>query len=596
MLSAPNLPAAVLRGRPSVNVAHTTLVADNGHLLRGVFISTEDGRLPARESLQALKAHGFNALHCYAECAAAGRPAGYQAQTLDQLVAWTREDGLYLVLTIGNCEAPINAAFTTDFWRFYAGRYRGEQHVIYEIQNEPAKSPGLKPAILDLEKNAFRIIRAQAPETPVLLFSYQAFDNGAKVLKDIQALNGVVDWQREAVGFHGYGPGGREACRHCLMQVLQAGYPCFQTEFYTWPWGVGMTSFTSSQSWFQDVDETGDFERLGVSWLSFLSPPQAVNAQRFQDRIQHAGISWVPDFGAWPAIHRQVHGREGEPWTVSNLTDALRIPAASYDDGGSEVSWHLTADPAALAANQRPPMVALQPSDWVEYTAYIKHPGTYDLALHFVANLPTNNLQVSFGGAVLLKSWEVLARLEEKEWRVIHHPLNLPPGQQVLRLGLLAGSIKVDWLELSPQPVGELADGLYRIINRDNRQVLSLPRMVTNGVRVFPGLDDNARPQLWQVHHLGGNEYQITWAGTKKSLDAVNSERRNGSRIGVWDYANTANQHWLITPTDHGFFTIAAAHSGLGLAIRNNPGTQLDMVCQAQLTGAAAGQWSFQTP
>ena len=49
------------RGRPRINTERTTLVADNGALLRGCVASHK------RESLEQLKLVGLNAVHDYAE-------------------------------------------------------------------------------------------------------------------------------------------------------------------------------------------------------------------------------------------------------------------------------------------------------------------------------------------------------------------------------------------------------------------------------------------------------------------------------------------------------------------------------------------------
>jgi hypothetical protein len=583
------------RGRPHVNPTHSTLVADNGNLLRGIFVTTEDGGLPSRERLQAIKNYGFNAVHCYAECAADGNPAGTQSAALDKLVQWTREDGLYLIITIGNCEAPIDAKFNAAFWKFYAGRYANEKHVIYEIQNEPAKGPGLSEDIINLEKTAYEIIRERAPETPVLLFSYMAFDNGPKVVKDILALGWEIDWSRTAIGFHGYGPGGRNACRKCLQFVLDAGYPCFQTEFYTWPWGKGMRSFISPRSWYQDVDETGDFERMGVSWLTFMGLTQAVDDTRFKDRLIGAGILWKPDYGNWPDGIRSVHGNRGEPWSVTNLTGKLHLAAADYDDGGQGISYNFATQ---TNDGDRRAVVALSTSDWVEYTTYITYPGTYDLKLHLSSSSPsgTNRMQISFGGRDVTGVWNLSKLDSSNAWTTVSKIIHLSPGQQVMRLKALDGTIKFDWLELAPANNGLVPDGIYKIANRDNHEMLTVPIAATNGARVFLEMNNARDNQLWRVRHLGANEYQISNLKNKKTLDVLDHERRNGSRVILWDNAGTLNQRWIITPTDGGFYNLVAAHSGLCLDVRDYPKSMSNSVCQFERNGNARQQWALQQP
>src|SRR6185295_19327146 len=167
-----------------------------------------------------------NALHLYAEVFAPSYPTngtpGYAASRVDQIVAATRTNGLYLVMTIGNGanNGNHNLAYATNFWKFYAQRYANETHVLFETHNEPmAWGPsyltGTTPAgTMNLETAAYRTIRQYAPDTPVLLFTYAVFNGsgGANAaLTDVRAFNtnifgtGTVTWTNEAVAFHGYG-------------------------------------------------------------------------------------------------------------------------------------------------------------------------------------------------------------------------------------------------------------------------------------------------------------------------------------------------------------------------------------------------------
>src|ERR1019366_1509207 len=91
------------RGRPHLNAARTTFVADNGQELRGPFTSTEwTGPVPA-QNLANMKNLGFNAVHLYAEdfntnYPNSGSAPGYSAANVDAIVAATRTNGLYLII------------------------------------------------------------------------------------------------------------------------------------------------------------------------------------------------------------------------------------------------------------------------------------------------------------------------------------------------------------------------------------------------------------------------------------------------------------------------------------------------------------------
>ena len=57
----------VPRGRPYLNAARTTFVADNGQDLRGPYTSTEWTSATSWQNIASMKSLGFNAVHLYAE-------------------------------------------------------------------------------------------------------------------------------------------------------------------------------------------------------------------------------------------------------------------------------------------------------------------------------------------------------------------------------------------------------------------------------------------------------------------------------------------------------------------------------------------------
>lgn len=248
---------AQMRGRPQLNAARTTFVADNGERMRGPYTSTEWTSAAPYAEIANMRNLGFNAVHLYAEVFSpnwptSGNGPGYNAAQVDAIVQRTRDAGLYLIMTIGNGanNGDHNRQWATNFWNFYAPRYANQTHVLYEIHNEPmAWGPsyltGTTPAgTMDMVIACYRAIRANAPHTPVLLFSYAVLsgNGGANAaLTDIRAFNQAIfgvqnfAWTNEAVAFHGYG--GWEGTVTAVNNLINAGYPCFMTEF-GWPrWG-----------------------------------------------------------------------------------------------------------------------------------------------------------------------------------------------------------------------------------------------------------------------------------------------------------------------------------------------------------------------
>jgi hypothetical protein len=596
------------RGRPVINAAKTTFVSDNGNPLRGAIISTETGAFPSITDLQAIKNYGLNSVHCYAERSDYGYAAGAKFAALDTVVQRTRDNGLYLIITIGG--GGVNASFNAAFWNFYAGRYANETHVIYEIQNEPAA--GNPPysgsaALMDMELAAYNIIRARAPATPVLLMSYSSFQNAAGALQDIAAFGSAIDWSNAAIAFHGYGENGRAGTRACLLAVLNAGYPCFQTEFYLWPWGTGDFGLATAASLYEDVDEMGDLERLGISWLSFLTIKRITDDTRFKNRIANAGIRWVPDFGSWPGGVRSVYGNGGQPWSITKSA-TLRIQAEAFDTGGQGVAYNDSATINSGGQYRATEGVDIQTTgdtgggynigwmvagEWLEYTTYVTDPGRYTLNLRVASTVNTGKVRIKHAGRDLTGEWTVPSTGSYTTWTTISKTVDLIPGQQVLRFEVVTSGFNLNWIELVPAASGLLPNGTYAFFNRGTlRAVDVVGASTSNGAKLQQWTYGAGSNQKWVLAHQGANQYTIKSAQTGKAVDVASNTMLSGDNLGMWPAKTTTpQQRYLFTPTDSGFFKIIGVGNGLALETADAATVNGARVEQREYQHGAYQQW-----
>jgi hypothetical protein len=579
--------------------------------MRGPRASTEVGTLPDRTQLLALKNHGCNALHVYGERSDYGYAPGTHAATLDTLVRWTREDGLYLVLTIGN--GGINTSFINDFWNFYAGRYANETHVLYEIQNEAVSTPGVPASAIAAELKAYNIIRSKAPNTPVLFFSYVAFNSGANVVADINALGPGVDWTKAGIAFHGYGTGGVNATRACLQYVQNAGYACFQTEFYVWPWGRGnYATLGQSDSIYQDVDQTAVYEKLGCSWLNFMAPGQVADDARYKTRLVNAGVRWTPDYGAWPAGARGTYANNDEPWTQSGLSSTLRVEAENYDAGGEGTGYHDNNAANYGNAYRTGEGVDVQATtdtgggynvgyfetgEWLEYTTFINNAGLYTLKLRVASPAATNTVNVSLFGADLTGPWTFPATGGNQTWQTVSKTVSLTPGRQVLRVTAGTTGFNLNWIELTPVGTGLVPDGTYKFVVRHTGKAMGVAGGSTaNFAKIQQAPYTAAASQKWTITHLGANQYRILSAQSGKAIDVASYTKLSGDHVQMYNNASSANQRWLLTPADSGYYRIVAANSGLTLEVADAATADGAIVEQSENSGATHQQWAPQTP
>ncbi len=617
------------RGRPHLNAARTTFVADNGQLLRGPYESTEWTTAAPFEEVARMKALGFNAVHLYGETfdpkypEPGSRGVGLKVEEVDKFVKMTRDLGLYLVLTIGNGAANgnHNTQWVVEFWKFYAARYAHETHVLFEVQNEPvawgppySNPKATPPGAVEMEVQAYKAIRAVAPDSPVLLFTYAVLgDQGGKeALKDIEAFNASVGespakvWSNAAVAFHGYA--GHTKAPTAVADILAAGYPCFMTEFISRDWG-GTDG--------QDVELTAELERLGVSWVNFLTiPPGGVSPlvtidEVYKDRIDHSGLSWTPDFGIWP-VARGVYGNGGQPretpktWEKDQLQGKFHLEFEDFDTGGPDVAYHDKNPQVNEGRAYRPDegvdivgisdggagfAVNAEAEEWLEYTIYVKEPGLYDLSLRYASTAPAT-LRLLLGG----KEFKSLA-LENtggrSSWKTLTQPVFLEYGRKVLRAEISAGACALNWLEFVPAKDGPLPSGTYKIVNRNSGLVMTnnvaknidKKKIAENeaanlaaGANEFAHkIGDNViiqtpfsgeNTQLWKLEHLSAGQYRISSLENKWFWNAGGSLKPMG--LVWWGGENTGPlQRFVVRSSADGYYRVAAVEVGLDLDVQD---------------------------
>jgi hypothetical protein len=601
--------AQAARGRPQLNGAGTTFVADNGNLLRGPILGSNLSQGASVTN------YGFNALHMYAESAGGGYAAGSQSNQVDAAVAMTRTNGLYLIITLGGGGAS-NTNFIYDFWNFYAGRYANETHVIYEIQNEVTHSAPSSAVIINVETNAYNIIRSKAPNTPVLFFSYVAMENGSAALQDINALGPGIDWTKAAIAFHGYGSGGAKTIQASLKTIIGAGYPCFQTEFYRWPWGTGNFPLGANESMYQDTTETGLYERMGVSWLSFMVYSAWTNDVRYRGPITNGGVLWTPDYGSWPAGSRSTYGNGGDPWFTTNLSSTIRIQAENYDAGGQGIAYNDTTSGNTGGAYRSDDVDIESTSDtgggydvgwivageWLEYTTWIYEAGYYDIKLRVASAQPTSQLDISFYGTNV-STVTFPGTGGYQTWRTVTNTVFLTPGQQILRLTALTSTFNLNWIELSATPAatgGPLADGTYKIINAKSGLAMEVAgAATTNGAPLDQYTYVSGNHQNWNFTHLGGSQYLLKNVLSGKAIDEASYTALSGDYIQQYTVSGSVgalNQRWIFIPTDSSHYKILNANSGLALEITSAATTNQAIVDQSEYTGDLSQQWLVAAP
>jgi len=615
------------RGRPVLNAEGTTFVGDNGQPLRGPYTSTEWTSAVPYSEIEAMKELGFNAVHLYGECFDIDYPnpgstaPGYAVSHIDNIVQYTRDLGLYLVITIGNGanNGNYNYDYVVDFWDFYAERYADETHVLFEIQNEPVawgppySDPGATPpGAVDMEAAAYNTIRSHAPDTPVLLFSYAVFSGtggASAALTDISAFNSAVGgdpsaiWSKTAVGFHGYG--GWEGTTEAVDALLAAGYPCFMTEFGGYEWGDGQGGF--------GVMQTSELERLEVSWLAFCYiPPWGVSddvtiPEIYKDRVDRSGMSWVPDFGTWPE-QRGVYGNGGLPRAttstfVSNfLTGTLRIQAEDFDIGGQDVVYNDTDTPNQGGQYRTDEAVDIETTsdtgggynvgwtvdgEWLEYSIYVPEPGFYNLRLRVASPSAGCTARIICYNLDKTGTWTIPNTGSVQTWTTITRQVFLEFGRQKLRFEILTGGFNLNWIELSPYAAAPVANGTYKLVNQNSGQVMEND---TSTHKVVQNAYSGANIQKWNLLHLGAGQYRVqsvhdnwywnTWYNT----------------MTWWWGIESQGQRFIVQSLGDGYYRITTVDSGMDYEVENASMSPGAAIVTNEYAGLANQKWGILSP
>ncbi len=383
------------RGRPYISDG--TLVADNGSRLRGCYIYTDyyhndpsEIRDGTKEGItKAATEYGMNAFHFY--CGWYATPTGRYQPLADSLVKWTREAGVYLVITIGGWDknGEFSLSKMREFWHFYAPRYADETHVIYEVYNEPefvCNNPS-SDATISMEVEAYDTIRKYAPNTHIIMRSYGSVVATADyLLQDIQGMeDGGVDFSNASMGYHGY-----YWCSHArkhtnstyasstelniIPELQDEGYAFINTEFERDSTLHGNLEYSGELIEFYEND-------MQMSWLCFYSFPEISEGHEaylfssstdFKNEIDALSgehdVTWCPDHGTWPE-----DCGTGTPTATagSNSPVCVGEDLNLTESGGDAENWEWSGPNSFSSTDQNPTITNVTTSAAGTYTVTI---------------------------------------------------------------------------------------------------------------------------------------------------------------------------------------------------------------------------------
>ena len=170
-------------------------------------------------------------------------------------------------------------------------------------------------------------------------------------------------------------------------------------------------------------------------------------------------------------------------------------------------------------------------------------------------------------------------------WTTATRNVFLTPGQQILRINVLAGGFNLNWMELSPVSSGPIVNGNYKIVNAASGVALDLDSNNVVITNVYSGLSS----QQWNFQHIGGGQYHVS------SVAKGNSwyDWSGPLRLLPWGWGAGGDTCYIFLPTGGGYYRFLSAGGGTCFSPSSDNPPQLD---DATYTGATNQQWAISPP
>lgn len=144
---------------------------------------------------------------------------------------------------------------------------------------------------------------------------------------------------------------------------------------------------------------------------------------------------------------------------------------------------------------------------------------------------------------------------------------------------------------------GPLADGTYKIINRNSGMALDVVAQLTaNGSAIQQWGYNGGSNQRWVLTSLGGDHYKITGVQSGRSLHVAGDDITDGARIQLYDYTGSTSEQWIISPATGGYYFIQGVQSGKVINVPRQSTEAGTLIEQWTNDGGANQQWLIQIP
>jgi endoglucanase len=326
------------------------------------------------------------------------------------------------------------------FFQEMARTYGNNNHVIYEIYNEPMNDVTWEGTVKPYAQAVIGAIRAIDPDNLIVVGTTTWSQD-----VDIASRSPITGYKNIAYTLHFYAGSHKQSLRDKATTALANGIPLFVTE-----WG----STNADGGGAVDTAETN-------TWINFLKTNSISNANWALDDASEGSAALVPGAsatGGWATSSLTTSGNlarniiRGWPGTTTTTPGptptcaTVNVPAVVQAESYCQMAGVQTETTTDTGGGSN--VGYLDAGDYLDYAINVPAAGSYRISYRVASTGTTGNISFERPGAGVLGAIAVPSTGGWQTWRTITHNVNLAAGQQTVRLNIKGGGFNLNWFQV----------------------------------------------------------------------------------------------------------------------------------------------------
>jgi endoglucanase len=319
------------------------------------------------------------------------------------------------------------------FFQEMARTYGNNNHVIYEIYNEPKNDATWEGNVKPYAQAVIAAIRAIDSDNLIVVGSPTWSQD-----VDVASRSPITGYKNIAYTLHFYAGTHKQFLRDKATTAMNNGIALFVTE-----WG----SVNADGAGSVDTTESN-------TWINYMKVNNLSNANWALDDANEGSAALVPGAtatGGWTASNLTASGKfvrdmiRAWPAQATGCTTAVvptTIQAESYCQMLGVQTETTTDTGGGRDVNY------LDAGDWMDYAINVPTAGRYRVSYRVASTSTTGNLSFERVGAGVLGTLAVPSTGGWQTWRTISHEVDLAAGAQTIRLAIKGGGFNLNWFQL----------------------------------------------------------------------------------------------------------------------------------------------------